>query len=75
MIDDVERAVRDLVDRFVASQTEQPRRVWQLASVRRADGQLIGTCGIRINDPERCEANIGYELNPRVWGPPRPLAP
>ncbi len=67
-IDDVDRTVRDLVDRFVASQTEQPRRVWQLASARRSDGQLIGNCGLRVNDPGRREANIGYELNLRVWG-------
>jgi len=67
-VDDVERTVRDLVGRFVASRSEEPRRVWQLAVVRQADGRLIGNCGIRINDPDRREANIGYELAPDWWG-------
>ena len=66
--DDIERVVRDLVDRFVAAQTEEPRRKWQVAIVDPADGRLIGNCGIRVNDPELGEANIGYELDPRVWG-------
>ena len=65
---DVERAVRDLVGRFVAAQAERPRRAWQLAIVDKTDGRLIGNCGVRVNDPERREGNIGYELNPRTWG-------
>ena len=65
---DPEPVVRDLVDRFVAAQTAEPRRTWQLAIVDPANGQLLGNCGIRVNDPERREANIGYELDPNVWG-------
>jgi RimJ/RimL family protein N-acetyltransferase len=65
---DVEQAVRALVGMFVASQAEQPRHKWQLAIVDPEDGRLIGNCGIRVNDPELREANIGYELNPTVWG-------
>lgn len=67
-VENIERAVRDLVGRFVASQTEEPRRMWQLAVVDRADGRLIGNCGIRVNDSAQREANIGYELNPDDWG-------
>lgn len=63
-----ERVVRDFVEMFIASQLEQPRRAWQLAVVGKDDGRLIGNCGIRVNDPELGEANIGYELNPRDWG-------
>jgi RimJ/RimL family protein N-acetyltransferase len=63
-----EETVRTLVASFVAAQTAQPRRKWQLALVTRADGQLIGNCGIRVNDPDLREANIGYELNPDYWG-------
>lgn len=65
---DLEQTVRDLTGQFVASQTQQPRRNWQLAVVSKAEGRLIGNCGIRVNDPEQREANIGYELNPRYWG-------
>jgi ribosomal-protein-alanine N-acetyltransferase len=64
----IEHAVRGLIGRIVTSQTERPRRAWQLAIVHRADARLIGNCGIRVNDPARREANIGYELNPRDWG-------
>ena len=64
----VEPAVRDLVGLFVRSQAERPRRTWQLAVIGKAEGRLLGNCGVRINDPERREGNIGYELNPRDWG-------
>ena len=63
-----EETVRTLVASFVAAQAEQPRRKWQLALVMRDDGRLIGNCGIRVNDPELREANIGYELSPDYWG-------
>ena len=65
---DREAFVRDLVAMFVASQAEEPRRKWQLALLNKQDGRLIGNCGIRVNDAELREANIGYELDPAVWG-------
>ena len=66
-VDDIQRAVRKPAGRFVAAQTEEPRRQWQLAIVDRANSQMIGNCGIRVNDPAQREANIGYELNPAAW--------
>jgi RimJ/RimL family protein N-acetyltransferase len=63
-----EETVRALIGRFVAAQAEQPRQRWQLALVTRDGGRLIGNCGIRVNDPDLREANIGYELNPEFWG-------
>jgi RimJ/RimL family protein N-acetyltransferase len=65
---DREGFVHDLVRMFIESQTEQPRRKWQLAVVVKADDRMIGNCGIRINDPDLGEANIGYELTPDAWG-------
>ena len=65
--DDIEQVVREFVASFVAAQSDQPRRTWQLAIIRRDDGRLIGSCGIRIDDPQLGEANIGYELNPEDW--------
>jgi RimJ/RimL family protein N-acetyltransferase len=67
-LEDVEDTVRGLVGRLVAAQSEQPRRTWQLAITRQEDPRLIGNCGIRVNDPARREANIGYELHPEMWG-------
>ena len=61
--DDPERFVRELVSAFVAQQAERPRRKWQLAIVDPADGRLIGNCGIRFNNPQTRDANIGYELD------------
>jgi RimJ/RimL family protein N-acetyltransferase len=66
--DDVERTVRDLADRLIAAQSAEPRRTWQLAIVDKADGRFIGNCGVRVNDPDLREGNIGYELNPIAWG-------
>jgi RimJ/RimL family protein N-acetyltransferase len=58
----------ELVGLFVRAQSEEPRTKWQLALVKREDGRFIGNCGIRINDVERREANIGYEVSPSEWG-------
>src|SRR2546430_15005083 len=59
---------RAFVGRFLANQQEQPRTRFQLAIVVKAEGRLIGNCGVRENDPELREGNIGYELNSRDWG-------
>src|SRR5215216_1158508 len=64
--EDVEVVVRRLLGRFVAAQAEVPRRMFQLAVVERGGGRLIGNCGVRVNDAERREGNIGYELNPKL---------
>lgn len=54
--------------RFVSQQREQPRTKFQFAIVLPAGGHIIGTCGLRINDPALREGNIGYELDSRYWG-------
>src|SRR5919199_1776690 len=63
-----ERAVREFVGRFIAQQHEQPRTKFQLASTLKADGRLIGNCGVRMRAPDAHEADIGYELAPEHWG-------
>jgi ribosomal-protein-alanine N-acetyltransferase len=60
--------VQAFVGMFLAYQRERPRRNYQLAIVLKESGQLIGNCGVRINDPELREANIGYELASSQWG-------
>jgi ribosomal-protein-alanine N-acetyltransferase len=60
--------VKAFVQMFIDNQQEQPRKKFQLAVILKSDGQLIGSCGIRINDPALREANIGYELASRQWG-------
>ena len=63
-----EEDVRAFVRLFLEAQDERPRRRFQLAIVLPEDGRLIGNCGVRINDRERREGNIGYELDPDYWG-------
>lgn len=60
--------VRAFVQMFVDQQAEQPRLKFQLAVVLRTEDRLIGNCGIRVNNPDVREANIGYELAPQYWG-------
>ncbi len=49
-------------------QTERPRTRFQLALQLRETGELIGNCGVRINDVTLGEGNIGYEIDSRYWG-------
>lgn len=60
--------VQAFVQMFIAFQQERPRKNYQLAVVLKQSGQLIGNCGVRMNDPDLREANIGYELAAPYWG-------
>ncbi|MBE9198992.1 MULTISPECIES: GNAT family protein [unclassified Nodularia (in: cyanobacteria)] len=59
---------REFVQMFINQQKERPRIKFQLAVVLKDENHLIGNCGVRINDMELKEANIGYELDSRYWG-------
>ena len=59
---------RDLVERFIGWQRELPRWRWQLALELRESGVLIGSCGVRRTTVDATTADVGYELNPEVWG-------
>ncbi len=63
-----EADARAFVGMFLAQQAQEPRRKFQLALTLRSNGLLIGNCGIRVNDPDLGEANIGYELASEHWG-------
>jgi RimJ/RimL family protein N-acetyltransferase len=60
-------SVRAFVNMFLEFQTEVPRTKYQLAVILKENDQLIGNCGIRINNAELREANIGYELSSQFW--------
>ncbi|MEH2262357.1 GNAT family N-acetyltransferase [Nostoc sp.] len=62
-----QKDVSEFIQMFIGEQKEQPRTKFQLVIVLKEENQLIGNCGIRINDSELREANIGYELNPQFW--------
>jgi RimJ/RimL family protein N-acetyltransferase len=60
--------VQAFVEMFLSYQQERPRRNFQLALTLKDNGQLIGNCGVRVNNPDLREANIGYELASAFWG-------
>ena len=56
--------VRDYED----GRDERPRRRFQLAMTLRGGGEAVGSCGLRRKPGGEDEADIGYELAPRLWG-------
>lgn len=61
--------VRELVDMLIAAQAEEPRLTRQLVvTLKGGDDRMIGNCGVRINDLDLAEGNIGYELRADMWG-------
>jgi ribosomal-protein-alanine N-acetyltransferase len=56
------------VRRLINWQQEQPRKKYQLAIVLLADERLIGNCGVRLEQADSQEAELGYEIDPHYWG-------
>jgi RimJ/RimL family protein N-acetyltransferase len=63
-----EEGCRTLIRQALADPTEAPRRVYDLAVVRRAAGDLIGRCGLKIMDAGLREAKLWYILHRAHWG-------
>lgn len=59
--------VRELIGWFLDQQTQEPRIKFQLAVTLKSNNLLIGNCGVRMDEVNSIEANIGYELNPQHW--------
>jgi len=59
---------RDFVQIFLDHQTTQPHHKFQLVVTTKAEGKLIGNCGIRLDAPGLRVGDIGYELAPEEWG-------
>jgi ribosomal-protein-alanine N-acetyltransferase len=60
-------AVQEFVGWFLDHQVQVPRIKYQLAVVLKSNNQLIGNCGIRMDDANALEADTGYELDPKHW--------
>jgi ribosomal-protein-alanine N-acetyltransferase len=60
--DSLEQRAGELLDMFIEQANHVPRTKFQFAL--ESDGQLVGTCGIRLEEP--CEASIGCEIG-RQW--------
>jgi [ribosomal protein S5]-alanine N-acetyltransferase len=60
-------AVQEFVGWFLNHQGQEPRIKFQLAVVLKSNNQLIGNCGVRMDNKDAVEADIGYELDPKQW--------
>ena len=60
-------AVQDFVGWFLDQQQGNPRIKFQLAVVLKSNDLLIGNCGVRMDEANATEANIGYEFDPKYW--------
>jgi RimJ/RimL family protein N-acetyltransferase len=58
---------RKLVTMFCENQQEQPRTKYQLAITLRDDGKLIGNVGVRKDNADASEGDMGCELAPDYW--------
>jgi RimJ/RimL family protein N-acetyltransferase len=56
----------DYLQRMLQSQTETPRRTWEVAVVRTTDGQRIGAGDLTLKDV--LAADLGYILARVAWG-------
>lgn len=62
-----EENVRRLINEFIEWSGESPRQKYQLAIVLPEDGRVVGTVGLRVQDPELGEADLGVGLDPSEW--------
>ena len=60
-------AVQEFVGWFLDHQEQKPRIKYQLAVVLKSTHQLIGNCGIRMDEADAIEADTGYELDSKHW--------
>lgn len=63
-----EMDVRAFIHMFIEWSKEKPRKKFQLAITLKENNQLIGNCGIRMNNAYAQVAEMGYELDRRFWG-------
>lgn len=60
--------VQEFVQKFIDWQTQQPRSKFQLAVILQQQNKLIGSCGIRMQQADSHQAELGYEISPLYWG-------
>jgi RimJ/RimL family protein N-acetyltransferase len=60
-------AVQEFVGWFMDHQKQNPRIKFQLSITLKSNNLLIGNCGLRMDEVNALEADIGYELDPRYW--------
>lgn len=63
-----EGETKEFIQRALSDQQGKPRRVFTLAIVLKAGDTLIGSCGIRVSNPENREGWLGYCFARKFWG-------
>lgn len=63
-----EENLHRLLDKFLAWQQKDPRYRWQMAITLPESDDSIGTCGIRLKEPNSGVAEMGYGLAAEYWG-------
>ncbi|MBI2504654.1 MAG: GNAT family N-acetyltransferase [Candidatus Latescibacteria bacterium] len=63
-----ETDTRDFIGRALAAQAVSPRLNFELALIWRESGQLIGGCGLTVQNTTHRVGEIGYCLHPDFWG-------
>jgi len=58
---------RDIFAHMCAAREQPDRRTYQLA-VCLASGELIGTCGVRVEDAAQRQGSFGCAIDRRHWG-------
>jgi [ribosomal protein S5]-alanine N-acetyltransferase len=58
-----ESQVREHLSQCLATAAEQPRRIYELAVILRAENQLIGTATIALDPQERRRSCFSYLLH------------
>ncbi|WP_428239963.1 GNAT family N-acetyltransferase [Gynuella sp.] len=57
-----------LVNQFIAQAQDDPRRKYQLAVIEKSSNQLIGTCGIRVENDRQASLGFGIAVNYQGYG-------
>jgi len=66
-IEGTQERVQEFIGWFLAQQKEDPRIKFQFAITLKLNHLLIGNSGVRMDEVNSVEANIGYELDPKHW--------
>jgi len=59
---------RGFVEKAITEAAASPRVQFKLAMVLQVNGELIGDCGLKIVEPKRRHARLGYIVNRSYWG-------
>lgn len=63
-----EQDAKTFVQMLIDQQQESPRTKFQLAILLPETNKLIGNVGIRKRSVKTYQADMGYEIDPKVWG-------